>query len=357
MGLTVLSEQPFNLTRVICTSPILPSSCLTAEALDAERYTARLRRPARKSLLRDEAENDGFNRLACSRVSTAAASPVEGVHLRFGPVARGGIRWSDRREDFRTEVLGPDEGADGEERRHRARSARRAASIPSACRPGRRARRPGRRASPPTRPSSRGLLDITDNIVGGEDPCIRRRGAARRRRSLPRRRRRQGHGDLLRHRQRRAQDYGFWLGDAFASGGSAGYDHKKMGITARGAWEAVKRHFREMGQRHPDASLHRASASATCRATCSATACCCRSTSSCSPPSTTATSSSIPRPTGGSLAERKRLFDLPRSSWADYDKKLISGRRRLRAQRQVDQAVARDQGADCLRKPDDARPS
>jgi glutamate dehydrogenase len=120
----------------------------------------------------------------------------------------------------------------------------------------------------------RTLLSITDNIVGGHRPAGRYR-AARWRRSLFRRCRRQGHGDLLRHGQRLAQEAGFWLDDAFASGGSAGYDHKKMGITARGAWETVKRHFREMDidiQTTPFTSP----ASATCRATSSATACCCR---------------------------------------------------------------------------------
>jgi glutamate dehydrogenase len=121
-----------------------------------------------------------------------------------------------------------------------------------------------------------------------------------------------------------ALEHGFWLGDAFASGGSAGYDHKKMGITARGAWEAVKRHFREM----TSTSRRRRSpspGSATCRATCSATACCCRARSSSSPPSTTATSSSIPTRTPRRPSPSgKRLFGLPRSSWQDYDKALIS---------------------------------
>ena len=93
-----------------------------------------------------------------------------------------------------------------------------------------------------------GLLDVTDNLVAARSCRPPRRRPARRRRPLPGGRGRQGHRDLLRHRQRgRAVDYGFWLGDAFASGGSAGYDHKAMGITARGAWESVKRHFREMG--------------------------------------------------------------------------------------------------------------
>ena len=114
-----------------------------------------------------------------------------------------------------------------------------------------------------------------------------------------------------------AEDYGFWLGDAFASGGSAGYDHKAMGITARGAWEAVKRHFRELGKdiqtepftvdrrrRHVRRRVRQRHAAVEGR-------------SGWSPPSTTATSSSIPTPTRPRRwAERKRLFDLPRSSWA-----------------------------------------
>ena len=105
---------------------------------------------------------------------------------------------------------------------------------------------------------------------------------------------------------------GFWLGDAFASGGSTGYDHKKMGITARGAWESVKRHFRQLGIDVQHDRLHRRRASATCRATSSATACCSRSTSSSSPRSTTGTSSSIPNPdAAASFAERARLFALP----------------------------------------------
>ena len=122
-----------------------------------------------------------------------------------------------------------------------------------------------------------------------------------------------------------SKEYGHWLGDAFASGGSVGYDHKAMGITARGAWESVKRHFREHGRRHADAPTSPWSASATCRATCSATACCCRGTSGWWRPSTTGTSSSTRSPTpAASFAERERLFKLPRSSWADYDTKLIS---------------------------------
>ena len=135
---------------------------------------------------------------------------------------------------------------------------------------------------------------------------------------------------------------GFWLGDAFASGGSAGYDHKAMGITARGAWESVRRHFRQLDVDIQTHATSPSSASATCRATSSATACCSRSTSSSSPRSTTGTSSSIPIPIPQRASqERKRLFELPRSSWADYDAALISRRRRrVPAHGQVDRAVA-----------------
>ena len=123
--------------------------------------------------------------------------------------------------------------------------------------------------------------------------------------------------------------YGFWLGDAFASGGSAGYDHKAMGITARGAWESVRRHARALGMdadRDPLTVVGIGDMSgdvfgnghAALPRTCAS-----------SPPSTTATSSSTPTPTRpASFAERQRLFDLPRSSWADYDRTAHLGRRR-----------------------------
>ena len=139
-----------------------------------------------------------------------------------------------------------------------------------------------------------------------------------------------------------SQEHGFWLDDAFASGGSAGYDHKKMGITARGAWEAVKRHFREM-----DVDIGRRrrspwSASATCRATCSATACCCAKTIKLVAAFDHRDIFIDPDPDPErSFAERQRLFDLPRSSWQDYDKALISqGRRRVLALAEGDRAVA-----------------
>ncbi|MCH0566906.1 MULTISPECIES: NAD-glutamate dehydrogenase [unclassified Streptomyces] len=249
---------------------------------------------------------------------------VEGVHLRFGKVARGGLRWSDRREDFRTEILGL----------VKAQMVKNTVIVPVGAKGGfvakhlpdpsvdRDAWLAEGIASYKTFISA--LLDITDNMVAGE--------------VVP-------PADVVRHDEddtylvvaadkgtatfsdianEVAEAYNFWLGDAFASGGSAGYDHKGMGITARGAWESVKRHFRELGvdtqtedftvvgigdmsgdvfgngmllsehirlvaafdHRHifidpePDAAT--------------------------------------------SYAERRRLFELPRSSWADYNTDLIS---------------------------------
>ena len=248
---------------------------------------------------------------------------VEGVHLRFGPVARGGLRWSDRREDFRTEVLGL----------VKAQMVKNTVIVPVGSKGGFFAKR-----LPPSTDRDawfaegvasykrfiNGLLDITDNIVDGkivppvdvvrhdaDDPYLvvaADKGTAT-------------FSDIA---NGISAEHGFWLGDAFASGGSVGYDHKGMGITARGGWESVKRHFRAMGRdsqtqdftvvgvgdmsgdvfgngmllskhirllaafdhRHifldptPDAAT--------------------------------------------SFAERERLFKLPRSSWDDYDKALIS---------------------------------
>ncbi|MFF9984691.1 NAD-glutamate dehydrogenase [Streptomyces erythrochromogenes] len=249
---------------------------------------------------------------------------VEGVHLRFGKVARGGLRWSDRREDFRTEILGL----------VKAQMVKNTVIVPVGAKGGFVAKNLPDPSVDRDAWLAEGiasykifisaLLDITDNMVAGE--------------VVPPR-------SVVRHDEDDtylvvaadkgtatfsdiangvAEAYGFWLGDAFASGGSAGYDHKGMGITARGAWESVKRHFRELGHdtqtqdftvvgvgdmsgdvfgngmllsehirlvaafdhRHifidptPDAAT--------------------------------------------SYAERRRLFELPRSSWADYDTSLIS---------------------------------
>jgi len=180
------------------------------------------------------------------------APHIEGVHLRFGPVARGGLRWSDRRDDFRTEVLGL----------VKAQQVKNAVIVPVGSKGGffpkhlaAIVRAGGDRDAQQAeairayKTFLSGLLDITDNIAGdgsvvppssvvrfeGDDPYLvvaADKGTAT-------------FSDIA---NGISADYGFWLDDAFASGGSVGYDHKVMGITARGAWEAVKRHFREMGK-------------------------------------------------------------------------------------------------------------
>ncbi|MGW9498462.1 NAD-glutamate dehydrogenase [Streptomyces prasinus] len=249
---------------------------------------------------------------------------VEGVHLRFGKVARGGLRWSDRREDFRTEILGL----------VKAQMVKNTVIVPVGAKGGFVAKQlPDPSVDRDAwmaegvaayRTFISALLDITDNMVAGEvvppADVVRHDGddtylvvAADK-----------GTARFSDTANEVAQSYGFWLGDAFASGGSAGYDHKGMGITARGAWESVKRHFRELGvdtqtqdftvvgigdmsgdvfgngmllsehirlvaafdHRHifidptPDAAVGH--------------------------------------------AERRRLFELPRSSWADYNTDLLS---------------------------------
>ncbi|GAB3733615.1 NAD-glutamate dehydrogenase [Luteimonas pelagia] len=172
---------------------------------------------------------------------------VEGVHLRFGPVARGGLRWSDRREDFRTEVLGL----------VKAQMVKNTVIVPVGAKGGFFAKRlpvGGDRDAVMAegiacyRMFINGLLEITDNLVDGEvvpprdvvrhdadDPYLvvaADKGTAT-------------FSDIA---NGIAAEHGFWLGDAFASGGSVGYDHKGMGITAKGAWESVKRHFRALGR-------------------------------------------------------------------------------------------------------------
>ncbi|HYZ05276.1 MAG TPA: NAD-glutamate dehydrogenase [Rubrobacter sp.] len=171
---------------------------------------------------------------------------TEGVHLRGGEVARGGIRWSDRREDFRTEILGL----------MKAQTVKNAVIVPVGAKGGFVVKRPpaegGREALQQEvvacyKTLIRGMLDVTDNISGDEivpppdvvrydddDPYLvvaADKGTAT-------------FSDIA---NGLSAEYGFWLGDAFASGGSVGYDHKEMGITARGAWESVSRHFRELG--------------------------------------------------------------------------------------------------------------
>ncbi len=170
----------------------------------------------------------------------------EGVHLRGGRVARGGLRWSDRPEDFRTEVLGL----------VKAQMVKNAVIVPVGSKGGfvlKRAPSPADRDAFMKEGVDcyqnylRGLLDITDNRVGesiisppdvfrvdGDDPYLVVAAD-------------KGTATFSDYANGISKEYGFWLGDAFASGGSVGYDHKVMGITARGAWESVKRHFREIG--------------------------------------------------------------------------------------------------------------
>ncbi|MBI3147950.1 MAG: NAD-glutamate dehydrogenase [Betaproteobacteria bacterium] len=248
---------------------------------------------------------------------------VEGIHLRGGRVARGGLRWSDRREDFRTEVLGL----------VKAQMVKNAVIVPVGSKGGF-----VLKAAPPMsdreayqkegvacyRTFLFGLLDLTDNLVGGK--------------VVPPR-------DVVRHDQDDpylvvaadkgtatfsdiangvAAEYGFWLGDAFASGGSVGYDHKKMGITAKGAWESVKRHFRSFGVNTQTTDF---------------------TVVGIGDMSGDVFGNGLllsrhikllaafdhrhifldPNPDAAqSFQERERLFNLPRSSWADYDASLIS---------------------------------
>ncbi len=246
---------------------------------------------------------------------------VEGVHLRNGRIARGGIRWSDRREDFRTEVLGL----------VKAQIVKNAVIVPTGAKGGFVLKRPPASSEDLRaegvacyREYIAGLLDVTDNIVDGEvvppPQTVRRDGddpylvvAADK-----------GTATFSDVANEISAAYGFWLGDAFASGGSVGYDHKAVGITARGAWESVRRHVRVLGKdvdtdpltmvgigdmsgdvfgngllRSPHVRLvaafdHRH-----------------------------VFIDPDPDP-AESFAERRRLFNLARSSWADYDPALLS---------------------------------
>jgi glutamate dehydrogenase len=248
---------------------------------------------------------------------------VEAVHLRGGKVARGGIRWSDRREDFRTEVLGL----------MKAQTVKNAVIVPVGAKGGFVVKRPppgGGRDELLTevvecyRTFMRGLLDVTDTLAGGEvvpPPDVARHDdddpylvvAADK-----------GTATFSDIANAISAEYGFWLGDAFASGGSAGYDHKQMGITARGAWESVVRHFRALGtdiQREDFTVVGIGDMSGDVFG------------------NGMLLSRHIkligafdhrhvfldpdPDPEA-SFAERERLFRLPSSSWADYDPALIS---------------------------------
>jgi glutamate dehydrogenase len=169
---------------------------------------------------------------------------VEGVHLRGGRVARGGLRWSDRREDFRTEVLGL----------MKAQMVKNAVIVPRGAKGGFVVKRRGLQGSALRDEGVRcyrefvaGLLDVTDNVAGGAvvpPPFVVRHDTDDAYLVVAADKGTATFSDIA---NEVAHSYGFWLGDAFASGGSAGYDHKAIGITARGAWESVRRHARVLG--------------------------------------------------------------------------------------------------------------
>ncbi|MBZ9919836.1 NAD-glutamate dehydrogenase [Mesorhizobium sp. BR1-1-12] len=250
-------------------------------------------------------------------------SEVEGVHLRFGPVARGGLRWSDRAQDYRTEVLGL----------VKAQQVKNAVIVPVGAKGG---------FYPKKLPMSAGrdaifeagtsayknfvssLLSITDNI--GLDGVIPPAGVVRRDQDDPYFvvAADKGTATFSDTANAISESHGFWLDDAFASGGSAGYDHKKMGITAKGAWEAVKRHFREMNrdiQTTPFSVVGVGDMSGDVFGNGMLLS-----------PKTRLIAAFDHRDIfidpdpdmAASMAERQRMFALPRSSWQDYDKSKLS---------------------------------
>ncbi len=247
---------------------------------------------------------------------------VEGVHLRMGYVARGGIRWSDRREDFRTEVLGL----------MKAQNVKNTLIVPVGAKGGfvpKRLPGGGREEIQAEviacyRTFIRGLLDLTDNIVGGKvvpPPQVGRRDGDDAYLVVAADKGTATFSDIA---NSISADYGFWMGDAFASGGSAGYDHKKLAITARGGWECVKRHFRELGvdiQKTPFTAIGIGDMSGDVFG----------NGMLLSPHIRLQAAFDHrhifldPNPDAAvSFAERQRLFDLPRSSWDDYDRGRIS---------------------------------
>lgn len=248
---------------------------------------------------------------------------IEGVHLRGGKVARGGLRWSDRREDFRTEILGL----------VKAQQVKNSVIVPVGAKGGFVCKRSLSGLSREDFIAEgiacykifiSALLDITDNLVDGQlvpptnvvrldedDPYLvvaADKGTAT-------------FSDIA---NGISEDYGFWLGDAFASGGSVGYDHKKMGITAKGAWESVKRHFMEMGIDCQTTDFTAIGIGDMGGDVFGNGMLCSRHTK------LVAAFNHMhifidPDPEAEkSYVERERLFHLPRSSWEDYDSSLIS---------------------------------
>ncbi len=248
---------------------------------------------------------------------------IEGVHLRFGAVARGGLRWSDRRDDFRTEVLGL----------VKAQMVKNTVIVPVGAKGGFFCKQLPDSSDREAwlaegvdcyKTFISGLLDITDNLVDGETAppqhVVRHDGddtylvvAADK-----------GTATFSDLANGVAKDYGYWLGDAFASGGSVGYDHKAMGITARGAWVSVQRHFRERG-------IDCQTEDFTCVGIGDMSGDVFGNGLLCSEHTRLVAAFDHrdifldPDPDAAtSYAERRRLFELPRSSWQDYDTSLIS---------------------------------
>ncbi len=249
---------------------------------------------------------------------------VEGVHLRFGKVARGGIRWSDRREDFRTEVLGL----------VKAQQVKNAVIVPVGAKGG---FYPKRLPVNATREEVQAaaisayktfinaLLDLTDNI-GPDGALIPPPGVVRHDDDDPYLvvAADKGTATFSDIANGIAESRGFWLGDAFASGGSHGYDHKKMGITAKGVWEAVTRHFREMHrdvQSEPFTCIGIGDMSGDVFGNGMLLSRVTKLVAAFDHRHIFLDPDPDPEKT---WAERQRMFDLPRSSWEDYDKSLIS---------------------------------
>lgn len=247
----------------------------------------------------------------------------EGVHLRFGPVARGGLRWSDRKEDYRTEILGL----------VKAQQVKNTVIVPVGAKGG---------FVPKQMPAGAsrevfleegincyklfisGLLDITDNLKDGNvippDDVVRLDGddpylvvAADK-----------GTATFSDIANGLAADYGFWLDDAFASGGSVGYDHKKMGITARGAWVSVQRHFREQGIDVQKDSISVAGIGDMSGDVFGNGLLCSKAVKLIAAFDHRDIFIDPDPDPAVSYKERQRIFELPRSSWEDYNKKLIS---------------------------------
>lgn len=248
---------------------------------------------------------------------------VEGVHLRGGKVARGGLRWSDRLEDFRTEVLGL----------MKAQMTKNSVIIPVGSKGGFVVKKApvegGREALLKEgvecyKTFLRGLLDLTDNIVGGKikhpKNVVRHDGddsylvvAADK-----------GTATFSDIANSISEEYGFWLKDAFASGGSAGYDHKKMGITAKGAWVSVARHFYEMGV-DVDKDDFSVIGIGDMGGDVFGNGMLCSKHIRLVGAFNHLHIFLDPNPNAAeSYKERERLFNMPRSSWADYNSKLIS---------------------------------